>query len=84
MQLLRTIAIIFLVYYGLKIIVRFAFPMILKRFVGKFEEKVRSQQQQQASTPNEKVGETVIDKKPISTKESKSDVGEYVDYEELE
>lgn len=79
----RTILIIFLIYYGLKIIGRFAFPLIFKRFVSKFEEKVRNQQQQ-AAKPNEKVGETVIDKKPISTKESNDDVGEYVDYEEVE
>ncbi|PHR74032.1 MAG: DUF4834 domain-containing protein [Lutibacter sp.] len=84
MQLLRTIAIILLVYYGLKIIGRFAFPIIFKRFVGKFEEKVRNQQQQQSSKSEEKIGETSIDKKPNSAKESNKDVGEYVDYEDVE
>ena len=84
MGLLRTIAIILLVYYGLKIIGRFAFPMIFKRFVSKFEEKVRNQQQQQAPQPNEEIGETSIDKKPNPTKESNSDVGDYVDYEDVD
>ena len=84
MQLLRTILIILLVYYGLKIIGRFAFPMIFKRFVGKFEERVRNQQQQQNPQSNEQVGETTIDKKPNSSKESNKDVGDYVDYEEVD
>lgn len=82
MQLLRTIFIIILVYYGLKVIGRFAFPLIFKRFMSKFEEKVRNQQQ--STPPNRKVGETVIDKKPNSSKESSKDVGEYVDYEEVD
>lgn len=82
MQLLRTIFIILLVYYGLKIIGRFAFPLIIKRFVSKFEEKVNNQQTN--TNPNVKVGETIIDKKPVSTKESNKDVGEYVDFEEVD
>ncbi len=34
-------------------------------------------------TRTENVGETVIDKKPASSKESSKDVGDYVDYEEV-
>ncbi len=82
--LFRTLLILFMVYYGLKIIGRFVFPLVFKRFLGKFEERVRNQQQQQAPQTNEKIGETSIDKKPNSAKESNKDVGEYVDYEELE
>jgi hypothetical protein len=83
---IRTVLIIFLIYYGLKLIGKIVFPMFFKRFVGKFEERVRNQQGQQNSTqkPNQKVGETVIDKKPGSSKESNNSVGEYVDYEEVE
>lgn len=58
--------------------------MFLKSFVGKFEERVRNQQQQQTPPTNEKVGETSIDKKPSSTKESNNDVGDYVDFEEVD
>ena len=82
--LFRTLLIIFMVYYALKIIGRLVFPMVFKSFVGKFEERVRKQQQQQEPQTNEKIGETIIDKKPTTPKESNKDVGEYVDYEELE
>lgn len=81
---LRTILIIILVYYALKLIGRIVFPMLFKRVVGKFEEKVKNQQQHQTNTSSHRVGETVIDKKPQSNKESNKDVGEYVDYEEVD
>ncbi len=81
---LRTILIILLVYYALKIIGRIVFPMFFKRFVGKFEERVRNQQQQQSQSKKHEVGETVIDRKPQSSKESNKEVGEYVDFEEVD
>jgi hypothetical protein len=80
----RTMLIIILIYYGLKVIGRLVFPMVFKRFVGKFEERVRNQQQHQNQQSNEKIGETSIDKKPNATKESNKDVGEYVDYEDVD
>lgn len=81
---MKLLLIIGLVYLGLKVIGRFIFPMIFKRFVNKFEEKVRNQQGKQTASKNEKIGETVIDKKPSSAKESSKNVGEYVDYEEVD
>ncbi len=82
MGLIRTIVIIMLVYYGLKIVSRYAFPFFIKRFMGKMENKFREQQ----GFNNEEdinIGETVIDKKP-NNRTSNNDVGEYVDYEEVE
>ena len=80
--LLRTIGIILVVYYVLKVIGRFAAPIIIKKAASKFEERVKNQQQ--SSEPQSKVGETVIDKKPGSSKSSNDSVGEYVDYEEVD
>ena len=74
-------------YFAFKFIGRIIFPMFFKRVVNKFEEKVRDQQQQQqqqAPRNQQKVGETVIDKKPNLKKDSNNSVGEYVDYEEVE
>lgn len=83
--LLRTILIIILVYYGLKIIGRFAFPLLMKRFMGKVEKKFQEQQgQYRKQEPTSKVGDTVIDKKPGQHKKSNDDVGEYTDYEEVD
>lgn len=80
--LLRTLAIILVVYYGLKIIARYIFPLFIKRTMNKMEDRFREQQEAQQPQQH-KVGETVIDKKP-PTKKKEVDGGEYIDYEELE
>ena len=80
--LFRTILIIVAVYYVLKIIGRFAAPIIIKKAASKFEERFKNQQQ--AAEPKEKIGETIIDKKPSSSKTSNDNVGEYVDFEEVD
>lgn len=80
---LRTIAIILIIYYGLKLIGKYLAPIILKRAANKFEERVR-QQQGYTETKKEKVGETVIDKKPNSSQKQSNTVGEYVDFEEVD
>jgi len=81
---LRTILIIILVYYGLKFVGKLLFPIFFQKMVKNFENKVREQQGYQQADENIKEGETSIAKKPISTKESNKDVGEYVDYEEVD
>lgn len=83
MGLLRTLAIIVIVYYVFKFIGRYIVPLFLKRMVDNVGKKY--DQRQQYSKPDEKakVGETVIDKKPTNTRESNKNVGDYVDYEEL-
>ena len=40
---LRTILIILLIYYGFKIVMRFVFPFMVKRFMGKVEKKFKEQ-----------------------------------------
>lgn len=83
--LLRIFLIVLLVYYIIKIIARIFFPILFKKVVKNAEERMRNQQgkytNQQSS--NSKVGETVIDKKPTTPKSDKN-VGEYIDYEEIE
>ncbi len=84
-NVLRTILIILVIYYGLKIIMRFAFPLLMKRFMGKMERKFQEQQGgYRPSQPRSKVGETIIDKKPTSNSRTNNDVGEYVDYEDVD
>jgi len=81
----KVILIILIVYYGLKIIGRFAFPLMMKKFMSKLERKFQEQQGQgQQRHTSTKVGETVIDKKPNSDKRTNDTVGEYVDYEDVD
>ncbi|MCF6350458.1 MAG: DUF4834 family protein [Flavobacteriaceae bacterium] len=82
MGFLRTLLILIMVYYILKTITRLAFPIFIKRFMNKMENKMREQQSNEQYDAS-KVGETVIDKKPTD-KTSNKNVGEYVDYEEVD
>jgi hypothetical protein len=84
-NVLRTILIILVIYYALKIVMRFAFPLLMKRFMGKMEKKFQQQQgQHHPNQPTTKVGETIIDKKPSSNSSTNNNVGEYVDYEDVD
>jgi uncharacterized protein involved in cysteine biosynthesis len=83
MGLLRTIAILVIIYYGFKIIGRYIMPLFLKKMVDNVEKKMRDQQEFQHQKEQGRVGETIIDKKPLNKKESNKDVGDYVDYEDI-
>jgi hypothetical protein len=90
MQLLRTILIILLVWFGLKILARLFAPFLMRFVAKKAEEKFGQQfggfqnQNNQRQQQRQKEGETVIDKMPNQNKKSNEKVGEYIDYEELE
>lgn len=85
MGVLRTIAIIILVMYALRILGRLFAPLMI-RYVAKKAEKSFSEQFKQQAQHNEqqrtKEGETTIDKMP-NNKSSKN-VGEYIDFEEVD
>lgn len=75
--LLRTVLIIALVYYALKIIVRFLFPYLIKKFINKQQSNFSNQQESNHSSSNSSSSEAKANKKP------KEKLGDYVDYEEI-
>ena len=82
---MRTILIIILVYYALKFIGRIVFPMFFKRMMKNVEKKFNQQQYKNPTRERQvKEGETVIDKTPDQRSKSNNDVGDYVDYEDVE
>tara|TARA_R110002049_G_scaffold306635_1_gene505447 strand:+ start:22605 stop:22886 length:282 start_codon:yes stop_codon:yes gene_type:complete len=84
--LVRTILIILLIYFGVKILSRLFAPLLLKYVAKKAEERFGGQFggfQQKQEPKTKKEGEVTIDKMP-DTKSSNKDVGDYVDYEEIE
>ena len=84
MGLLRTLLIILLIYYGAKLVARFVFPLVMNRFANNIEKRFQEQQDQfRRDQQQTKVGETVIDKAPKEERSNK-DVGEYIDFEEVE
>ena len=83
MGLLRTLAILVIIYYIFKFFSRYIAPIFLKKMMSNVERKMRDQQNQQ-NQPEGEVGETVIDVKPRSEKQINKNSAEYVDFEEVE
>ncbi len=83
---IRTFLIILLIYFGFKIISRLLAPFLMRYVTKKAGQKFEQQfgQQQRPPKPNRKEGEVIIDKTPEQNRPSNKDVGEYVDYEEIE
>jgi len=84
--LVKMILIILLIYFGVKILTRLFAPILIK-YVAKKAEKTFGDQfgafQKQNAPKQKKEGEISIDKIP-KTKPSNKNVGEYVDYEEID
>lgn len=85
--LLKIILYIVLFYYLFKVLSRIFAPIILRFVAKKAEQRFGGQfqnfggQRQKQNTSNE--GEVTIDKTP-KNKTSNKNVGEYVDYEEID
>ena len=78
--LIRTILIIVMIYYGLKFLSRYVLPIVLTNYIKKMQQN----QQQRSTYKDANVGDTVVDKKPKTPKSSNNQVGEYVDFEEID
>lgn len=83
---LRTILIVLLVYYGVKILTRIFAPYFVRYMSNKVQERFggQYQHQQQPDRNRPKEGETVIDKMPQQQQSSNKKIGEYIDYEEID
>ncbi len=76
---LKTIGIIVIIYYGLKVIGRFLFPIVVKKAVNNMQAR------QSAYQPERKrEGEVTIEKDPKQQGRQRNNEGEYVDFEEVE
>jgi len=79
---IRTILIILVIYYVLKVITRLFAPLLMKYVAKKAQERFGGSFQNQRE-PERKEGEVTIDKVP-KTKSSNKNVGDYIDYEEID
>lgn len=85
--LVKTLLIILLIYFGLKIIFKWFGPLILKYFMKKMGEKAFKGFSQNGGFPNQQTQqrrENNIDKNSKNNKKEKKPVGEYIDYEEID
>ena len=83
MGFLRTILFIMLIYYGIKFLGRLLAPVLLKRFAKKMQDRFQQQYQDPQNPPHEE-GKVTLEKTNTSTKTKSDDVGDYVDFEEVE
>ena len=83
MGLLRTILIIVVVWYIFKVLGRIFAPFLIKFAAKKAEQRFGGFQGRPQQEKPKKEGEVTIDKIP-KTKTSNKDVGDYVDYEEID
>ena len=76
-----------LIYYGIKFLGRLLAPVLLKRFAKKMQDRFQQQFNQQYNQPqdtSQEEGKITIEKTKPSTKTKSDDVGEYVDFEEVD
>jgi len=87
-SLLKTLLIILLVYFGLKIILRWAKPYLIRYAARKMAERFEKSFGGSPFPPQEPTkpeGDVSIDKQPQkSNYTSKKNVGEYIDFEEID
>tara|TARA_B100000795_G_scaffold207942_1_gene161436 strand:+ start:44 stop:343 length:300 start_codon:yes stop_codon:yes gene_type:complete len=88
---INTILTLALFYYGFKFFVKTVFPWILKRWInkkmGQFQnqgqQEYQNQQKDQESSKQHE-GEVKIQSRGSKTKSDTKDMGDFVDYEEVE
>lgn len=87
-NLVRTILVLALIFFGVRILVRIVFPWLLKVFFKRLEkrmgERFTSNMAQQKDDGFKKTGNVYVKPSP-ENRRSKSNVtgGEYVDFEEV-
>ena len=88
MGFLKLILILILGYYLFKLLARWFGPMLFSYAVRKTEKKFREQfgnfEPYNQHDEEIEIGDVSIDKKPTKRKTTSRDVGEYIEFEELE
>jgi len=79
---LKTLFVILIIWYGIKLVTKYVLPMMLHKTVKNMQSRVQDQfrQQQQSGRPE---GEVTVENKRRNTGNT-SQEGEYVDFEEVE
>lgn len=86
MTFLKTILIFLLAFFALRIIWRLSKPYIFRYVTKKAGEKFQNMAGQfnNQARPKQPEGTTTILKKPHGEQHTKKNVGEYIDYEEID
>lgn len=77
----------FVISYLIKLLTRLLAPILLKRFANKMQDRFKGQFNQQyenSHNPVQPEGKVTLEKTKSSTKTKSDNVGDYVDFEEVE
>ena len=81
---MKVLAIIFLTYFFFKYTIRLLAPFLIKRFANKMQDKFRQEFNQQYKNNDSNEGEVTIENKKKSSNSKTDNVGDYVDFEEVD
>lgn len=79
---IRTLFIIIIIWYGIKLISKYVLPLFVEKTIKNVQSRMEEQYRQQQRT-GRREGEVTIEKK-TGRPSSKSNDGEYVDFEEVD
>ena len=77
----------FVISYLIKILTRLLAPILLKRFANKMQDRFKGQFNQQYENPQNPTapeGKVTLEKTKTPTKNKSDNLGDYVDFEEVE
>ena len=79
----RTLFIIVVIYYGIRIISKYVLPLLVDKGIKNMQKKMQDQQNQtqRSSRPD---GEVTIETDKKNTQNTKQNQGDYVDFEEVD
>ncbi len=84
MGLLKTLFFILLFYYGFKYLTRLLAPFLVNRMAKSMNDRAKQRNSNYQNKNTVKEGETIIDKAPTNKNNNNNNVGEYVDFEEID
>lgn len=80
---LRTIIIIAIIYYGIRLFTRYVLPLLVDKGIKNMQQKMQEQHRhkQHSTRPD---GEVTIERNKRNSGDSQQNKGEYVDFEEVD
>lgn len=80
---MKVIIIIILIYIGLRIFVKYIFPVLLGSYINKKMTEMHRHQQSRQQYNQNRQGNVTIDPSTSNKKKYSKDEGEYIDFEEV-
>ena len=80
---LRTLIIIAIIYFGIRLITRYILPLLVDKGIKNMQQKMQDQQRRN-QPPRRPEGEVTIEGEAPHKKKNSPDKGEYIDFEEVD